>query len=66
MNDKLLKYTAGCAQCDWLNYLREGDKTFSDKYLCELKREVKNGNEPLCENFEIRSGLVTKKTYPKK
>ncbi len=66
MTDK--KYTVTCVHCDMLNYIYGGIKensTIFDKAYCREKKEIRYGNNCICEKFKLRSGMFTTKNYPK-
>ena len=53
--------------CEMLKYNRSARIiTVFDEAYCELKGEKRYGGSMICEKFQLRSGMHTTKSYPKK
>ena len=59
------KYEAPCGYCEhFLTRTIEGDMSIYSKGLCDLKNEYVSLYGEICEQFVLRSGLYTTKSYP--
>ena len=58
-----------CAYCEYFKRFDLSDTTdFFEglKGRCLKKNDIRHINERICESFVLKSGLYTKKQYPKK